>query len=282
MGKKEKKENGKKEKKNYRLVLFDEVSLKERVNFNLTKANIFTYGGTIIILVGVLVALLFIFTPLKYILPPVDNYRLESKIINNTIIIDSLKKEIEFRDNYFDQIRNIVNGEDIAKYGYTDTSIMSSLLTQQQKDSIIDELIKRDQENLEEVRQDDATTLDDTKFYKPLAGAVSNKFDPSNGHYGIDIAAPENEPVVSTLPGTVVLATWSINTGYVIQVQHSNNIISVYKHNGELLKKEGDKVNGGEPIALVGNTGENTTGPHLHFELWQNGTPINPQNFINF
>lgn len=279
MGKKDKTVT---QKKKYRLVIFEEVSLKERVNFTLSKGNIFTYGGTIIILIGFLVSLLFIFTPLKYFLPPVDNYKLESKIIRNTVIVDSLKKEIAFRDNYFTQIQNILNGVDISQYAYSDTSMMNSLLTEQQKDSILEELIKRDQENLQDIRQNDIVNIDNENFYKPLSGVVSNEFNPANGHYGIDIVAPENDPVVATLSGTVVLATWSLNTGYVIQIQHDNNIISVYKHNGELLKKEGDRVNAGEPIALVGNTGDHTTGPHLHFEIWQNGSPVNPTNFISF
>ena len=279
MGKKDKTVT---QKKKYRLVIFEEVSLKERVNFTLSKGNIFTYGGTIIILIGFLVSLLFIFTPLKYFLPPVDNYKLESKIIRNTVIVDSLKKEIAFRDNYFTQIQNILNGVDISQYAYSDTSMMNSLLTEHQKDSILEELIKRDQENLQDIRQNDIVNIDNENFYKPLSGVVSNEFNPANGHYGIDIVAPENDPVVATLSGTVVLATWSLNTGYVIQIQHDNNIISVYKHNGELLKKEGDRVNAGEPIALVGNTGDHTTGPHLHFEIWQNGSPVNPTNFISF
>lgn len=277
MAKKDKKEN-----KIYRLVIFDELSLKERVNFTLTKGNIFTYGGAIVILIGFLISLLFIFTPLKYFLPPVDNYKLESKIIRNSVIIDSLESEITFRDNYFNQIKNIINGDNIQDLAYSDTSMMNSLLTEEQKDSILDELLKRDQDELEEIRQNDLVDAQNMNFYKPLSGIVSNEFKTANGHYGIDIVAPENDPIVATLPGTVVLATWSLNTGYVIQIQHSNNIISVYKHNGELLKKEGDRVKAGEPIALVGNTGDHTTGPHMHFEIWQNGNPVNPRNFISF
>ncbi len=271
-----------KKKKIYRLVIFDEVSLKERVNFTLTKGNIFTYGGTIVIIIGFFVALLLIITPLKYFLPQPDNHKLESRIIQNTYLIDSLKKEIDFRDNYFNQIRGIINNDNIAQYSYSDTSMLNNLLTEHQKDSILDELIKRDQENLEDVRQNDIQTVNNQNFYNPLTGIISNEFNPAEGHYGIDIVAQENSPVVATLAGTVTLATWSINTGYVIQIQHADNIISTYKHNGELLKKEGDIVTAGEPIALVGNTGENTTGPHLHFEIWQNGTAVNPRNFINF
>ncbi len=275
------KKNGKK-RKVFRLVIFDEVSLKEKFNITLTKANIFTYGGALIIIIGVLISLLFIFTPLKFILPPVDNYKLKNKIVKNTILIDSLEKEIQFRDKYFEQVRNIINGNDVKKYSYTDSSMTDNLLTQRQKDSILEQLLQRDEQELEEIRQSDISNFSGDKFHKPAEGVVSNEFKPAEGHYGIDIAAKENDPVVATLPGTIVLATWSVNTGYVVQIQHSNNLITVYKHNSELLKKEGDRVKAGEPIALVGNTGEHTSGSHLHFEIWQNGNPVNPKNFINF
>jgi len=276
------KDKEKKRKKRFRLVIFEEATLVERVNFSLSKGNMFTYGGGIVILIGFLVSLLFIFTPLRYFIPSVDDYKMENRIIRNSLIIDSLESEIAFRDNYFKQIKNVINGDDIAQYAYSDTSMIGSLLTEHQKDSILEELIKRDQDNLDDIRQNDIITIDNANFYSPLSGVVSNEFKPANGHYGIDIVAPENEPVVATLSGTVVLATWSLNTGYVVQIQHANNVISVYKHNGELLKKEGDRVSAGEPIALVGNTGDHTTGPHLHFEIWQNGSPVNPRNFINF
>lgn len=282
MAKKEKKSNGSNIKKRYRMVIFDEVSLKERFNLTMTKLNLFTYGGIIFILIGVLVFLLLIFTPMKYFLPPVDNYKLEKIIVHNTVLIDSLEKEIEFRDNYFLQIRNIVKGENLESFEYIDTVSKNTLLTQEQKDSILNELLERDENNLNQIRDEDFADIQKTNFYKPVSGVISNGFDPSKGHYGIDIVAAENDPVVSTLAGTVVLATWSLNTGYIIQIQHSNNIISIYKHNGELLKKDGDRVTAGEPIALVGNTGEQTTGPHLHFEIWQDGVPVNPTNYINF
>jgi len=271
-----------KNKKVFRLVLLDDVSLKEYINLKLTKANIFTYGGALVILIGILVGLLFVFTPIKYFLPPVENYKLEKKILETSILIDSLEKEVLYRDKYFSQISNIITSNKIDQYGNIDTSANKNLLTRSQKDSILNELLKRDEENLAEIRNDNNSNVEKTNFYKPVSGVVSNNFDPSIGHLGVDIVAGVNSPVYATLQGTVVLATWSLNSGYVIQIQHSNNIISVYKHNSELLKKEGDKVSAGDPIALVGNTGEQTTGPHLHFEIWQDGVPVNPLNYINF
>jgi murein DD-endopeptidase MepM/ murein hydrolase activator NlpD len=107
-------------------------------------------------------------------------------------------------------------------------------------------------------------------------------FDPQNNHYGVDIVAKENEPVKTITDGTVILATWTLETGYIISIQHSNELISIYKHNSVLLKKIGDVVRGGEIISIIGNTGELTSGQHLHFELWYKGTPLNPQKFITF
>jgi murein DD-endopeptidase MepM/ murein hydrolase activator NlpD len=119
-------------------------------------------------------------------------------------------------------------------------------------------------------------------FFAPLNGYITSTFNPREEHFGVDIVGPENEAIKATLEGTVIFASWTNDNGYVIQIQHPNNIISVYKHNSALLKKVGDYVKAGEPIAIIGNSGENTSGPHLHFELWYNGIPINPQEYIIF
>ena len=124
--------------------------------------------------------------------------------------------------------------------------------------------------------------LDKLHFFTPVRGMVTNSFNPSNNHFGTDIVAGPNEVVKATLAGTVIMATWTLETGYVIEIQHDNNLISVYKHNAELLQKVGLRVKAGDAIAIIGNSGELTTGPHLHFELWQNGVALNPENFIVF
>jgi murein DD-endopeptidase MepM/ murein hydrolase activator NlpD len=119
-------------------------------------------------------------------------------------------------------------------------------------------------------------------FFTPLKGKVTTTFNPALKHYGIDVVAPKNEAVKSTLDGTVIFAGWTSETGHVIQIQHSNNLVSLYKHNSVLLKKEGEEVKAGEAIAITGNSGELTTSPHLHFELWYDGKPIDPQELMVF
>ena len=119
-------------------------------------------------------------------------------------------------------------------------------------------------------------------FFSPLDGVVTNHFDETTRHYGVDLVAKQNSNVLSVLDGVVIFTDWTIKTGYVIQVQHNGNLVSVYKHNELLLKEPGEHVVAGEAIALVGNTGKLSTGPHLHFELWYNGKPVNPEDFIVF
>jgi murein DD-endopeptidase MepM/ murein hydrolase activator NlpD len=119
-------------------------------------------------------------------------------------------------------------------------------------------------------------------FFTPIQGIISNGYNPANRHFGIDIVSKMNEAVKSVLDGTVILSAWTLQTGNIIAVQHQSNIISVYKHNSVLLKKEGDNVKAGDPIAIVGESGEMQTGPHLHFELWYNGNPVNPREYISF
>ena len=124
--------------------------------------------------------------------------------------------------------------------------------------------------------------MDRLFFFNPLEGTVTQSYDISEEHFGIDIVAPKNEAVKAVLRGTVIFAEWTVETGYVIQIQHENNLTSIYKHNSVLLKKVGEEVKVGEAIAIVGNTGELSSGPHLHFELWQEGVPLDPENYINF
>jgi murein DD-endopeptidase MepM/ murein hydrolase activator NlpD len=119
-------------------------------------------------------------------------------------------------------------------------------------------------------------------FFSPVKGMVTHSFNMAEGHFGVDVAAKENEFIKAVLDGTVVFSGWTASDGFVIQLQHGNNLMSVYKHNSDLTKHVGDRVKAGEPIAIIGNTGESSTSTHLHFELWYNGTPVNPQDYIVF
>ena len=119
-------------------------------------------------------------------------------------------------------------------------------------------------------------------FFTPLKGLVTNHFNLSENHYGIDIVSKPDEVILAVLDGTVTLSAWTLETGYIIEIQHSANLISVYKHLSQRLKETGSKVRAGEAIAIIGNTGELSSGPHLHFELWRNGIPLNPESYIMF
>ncbi len=272
-----------KEPKLYHLVIYDEKTLAEKFNFKLTKVNIYTYVGLAFIVIFALVFVLLVFTPLNSLVPHYEDVRLRSQAINNRILIDSLRHQIAIRDTFFKKMRTIVIGQDLSVLQAEDTINKNKFLTQAQHDSLLQQLASQDNNYFQMLANEASTkAISSLRFYKPVSGVIINKFNPAQGHYGVDIAAKKDEPVLSVLSGTVIVANWNPKNGYVIMVQHPNNLISVYKHNSELLKKEGDHVEAGEPIAIVGNTGENTTGPHLHFELWHNGVPVNPADYIIF
>ena len=157
-----------------------------------------------------------------------------------------------------------------------------------------DELLRQEVE-MEEIRsatgdQDNAPVnvsprdvpLEQMYFTPPVSGSISLQFDPETDHIGVDIIAPKNTPIKAALDGWIIASDWTLETGNTIAIQHTNNIVSFYKHNSALLKKTGDYVRAGEAIAIIGNTGELTDGPHLHFELWHRGKPVNPEDFVNF
>ncbi len=283
MAKKDNKHKKNKTPKLYHLVIYDEKTLAELFNLKMTKTNLFTYLGLVFMLITAIVVVLFAFTPLNLLLPKYEDVQLRSQSIQNRILIDSLKHQIDIRDQYFKQIRTIVMGEDLSQLQTVDSAGQKHFLTQAEHDSLLQQLASGDNSYFQMVAGGaDDQNISSLRFYKPVSGIVINKFNPAEGHYGVDLTAKADEPVLSVLSGTVIMANWNPNTGYVIMVQHPHNLISVYKHNSELLKKEGDHVEAGEPIAIVGNTGENTTGPHLHFELWHNGVPVNPADYIIF
>ena len=278
-----KKNNGKKKPKLYHLVIYDEKTLNQIFNLKLNRLNLYSLFGLIFLIVAVIVVLLFVFTPLNTILPRYQDIKLRAEATRNRILIDSLKHEVTIRDQYFKKIRTIIYGQDLSELQEIDTSNKNLIISPAAHDSLLKTLSSDLENNIElPTIQGEENSLSTLRFYKPVSGIVINKFNPAEGHYGVDLTAQKDEPVLSVLSGTVIMANWNPNTGYVIMVQHPHNLISVYKHNSQLLKREGDHVEAGEPIAIVGNTGENTTGPHLHFELWFNGVPINPADYISF
>jgi hypothetical protein len=286
---KEKKEKLVQKLKNkYQLTIYNVNTLEQVLTFNLSRLNVFAYVGVFIIIISFVVSLLFVYTPLSLLLPEQQNSKLSRQLMTNTYKLDSLQNEIMLRDRYFENIQNIMLGRKVNNFESSfDTSLRNEKLvfTRSKHDSILRKQIEiEEQKNITNISEQTnrGISLKNLHFFMPVKGIVTSKFDLTGGHPAIDIVSEANEPVLSTLEGTVTLATWSLTTGYVIEVQHAHNLLSIYKHNSSLLKKENDHVSAGEPIAIIGNTGELSTGPHLHFELWYNGSPINPEDYIAF
>ena len=211
------------------------------------------------------------------------------KIFVLTEMMDSLLVEVEARDRYVKNIQRIIAGDVEESTEQTDTTVPLEV----NRDEI--DLYKSSEATRSIVQEFESRPLDETSFvsiasssfsdayfFPPLKGVVTGSFEPSRNHFGVDIVSGENEPVKSIADGVVVFASWTLETGYVVALQHSNELISIYKHNSVLLKNIGDPVKGGEIVSIIGNTGEQTTGQHLHMELWYKGNPLNPQEFITF
>ena len=179
--------------------------------------------------------------------------------------------------------------EDIPEHIESTANYDSITLVRSVEDSLLRvEIESQDQYNIayynenEELNKGKATSIANFNFFTPLKGIITNNFNTSEKHFAVDIVAKRNAAVKATLDGTVIFAAWTLETGHIIVIQHQQNLISVYKHNSSLLKQEGNFVKAGEPIAIIGESGELSTGPHLHFELWFNGKPINPRDYLTF
>jgi len=276
----------------YRLVIMNDETLEERLTFRLSRLNVFVVLGTLTIILIILTSILIAFTPLREYIPGYTNVGLQKKLYELQIRTDSIEKSLEKRDRYLRDLKDVMNGKDLS----TDVPLTKDTLHRYNniklKKSPEDSMLRADVENqgkynlyrfenTENVRQKN-DPIGKVLFFVPLKGVITNEFNPAQNHYGIDIVSKQNEAIKCVLDGTVILSNWTLETGYTIAIQHQQNIVSVYKHNSALLKKEGEFVKAGEPIAIVGQTGELTTGPHLHFELWNDGNPVNPKDYINF
>ncbi len=274
----------------YRLAIFNEQTFEEVFGMRLSRLNVFFSIGVSSVLLIIFVIYLIAFTGLREYIPGYPSGLERRLIIQNSQRVDSLILEIEKRDRFFRDIRAIMSGEtpegatseDEIKNNPVSSSKVS--FKKSEEDSIFREQVEREEKfNLSAFEPGNTNfELEHRFLFTPLKGVVVNKFGESQGHYGVDIVAEEGARVSAVLDGTVIFTGWTVETGYVVQIQHSNNLISFYKHNERLLKSMGDKVQAGEAIAHVGNSGELTTGPHLHFELWYNGVAIDAEQYMSF
>lgn len=275
-------------KNKFRLVVMNDDSFEQKFSMLLSPLNVFTWGGIIIILLVTLTVSVIAFTPLREFIPGYADVNTRRLATIAAMRADSLARELELKNNYLSNIMNVLNGQHLMDQDSIirnqEKVVVDKIDVQPSKeDSILRARIeKEDKYNLS---FNDAKRMPDISnffFFTPLKGLVTSGFDAKKEHYGVDITASKNEVIKATLDGTVILATWTAETGHVIEIQHPNNLVSVYKHNSVLLKKAGEYVKAGEEIAVIGESGELSTGPHVHFELWYNGNPINPQEFIIF
>lgn len=274
----------------YRFVIRDDETYEEKLSFRLTRLNVFVIVGSLAILLIFLTIYIIAFTPLREYIPGYADVSLSKNVYDLHMRADSLANVLSINERYLSNLRLVLAGEEPVDIHHEPNDTLLRQYTDIQiSHSEADSLLRDEFEN--EVRMYSITgtadiipsqQLSGLLFFSPLKGIVTNEFDPVEGHYGIDVVAPENEVVKATLDGIVLFSSWTIETGHVIMIQHQQNYISVYKHNAVLLKKEGAYVRAGEPIAIVGESGEYSTGPHLHFEVWHNGNPVNPRDYMIF
>ncbi len=276
-------------KNKYRLVIMNEQTFEENSSFSLRPLNVFVAVGILILLLITLTTFIIAFTPLREYIPGYSDVKVQRKVYSLSMKADSMEKALNARDLYIQNLNNIINGnlsnnpDEGKKNQGTRYDTIHSLKKSYQDSMLRKEIESQDQYTLGvQDRSSFSNNMSGFLFFPPVKGTVTNRFDPVTKHYGIDIVSTVNEAVKATLDGTVLIANFTSETGYVIAIQHSNNLLSFYKHNSSLLKKSGDFVKAGEVIAIIGNSGELSTGPHLHFELWYNGTALDPQKYISF
>lgn len=269
----------------YRLVVLNEDTFEERFSFKLNRLNVFVFSTIFAVILIALTTLLIAFTPLREYIPGYASTSLQKKATDLTFKTDSLQQVISINEQYISSIRRVLTG-DVKTVDFNKDSIIRA--AQINPDSVNFIPSREDSLLREKVRQEDKyNPLENEtdirfEFFTPVKGTISEIYDPTQKHYGIDVVTIKNAPVKAAADGTVIFSEWTTETGYVIIIEHKNNIITAYKHNASLTKEQGELVKGGEVIAITGNTGELTTGPHLHFEIWLDGNPINPTNVIDF
>ena len=274
----------KRESKNYRLVIQEEKTYKEKFKLKLSRTNVFLTGTFIsLIIVSITTSIIF-FTPVREYIPGYDTTKMRIQAINNLERLDSLINQLSINENYLESVFQTINGEDYKNI-YTNESQRISVdlseldMSLRVEDSILRKVVER--EDKFNVIESVAQKLN-LEMSPPVRGIIIESFDVSIKHYGVDIVLKEQTPIKAVADGIVLLSEWTIDSGHTVIVYHKDQLTSVYKHNYLSKVKTGDYVKQGQVVALSGNTGELTSGPHLHFELWDSNGPINPEDFIIF
>lgn len=279
-------EKEKKENKGFSISVRDNETHKYLWSIRFSKVSMFVTIFSLIVMLTAIIYSLIAYTPIRTFIPGYPDASTKKAAIQNAIKVDSLEKVIYRWEIYSENIKRAVEGkapikiDSIIKASRKETVAEVDEKNFQKKDSLLREQVKEEEQFEISNRRTRELPIEGLHFFTPLKGVISQGYDPI--HPYIDITAPAGSVVKSTLDGTIIYTGWSQESGNTIQVQHTDDIISIYKHNEKLLKKVGDRVKAGTSIALVGNTGDNTTGTHLHFELWHKGEAVDPTLYIKF
>ena len=273
-------------KHRYKLTIFNELTYEEVMHVRLSPLQVITALSTLAVVLVILTIILIAFTNLREFIPGYPSSETRRQITLNALRVDSLMNEMDKKDRFFQSLRAILTDNvDTTLAAPTQTTTETydtTVLGVTEKESRFRQIVE-EQERFNLAVGKASTSPDDFyHFYTPIEGVVTNTFDETTRHFGVDVVTQPNTNVLSVLDGVVIFTDWTLKTGFVIQVQHEGDLVSIYKHNSVLLKKQGDFVRAGEAIAIVGNTGEETTGPHLHFELWEAGKALDPEQFVRF
>lgn len=275
----------------YRLVLLNEETLEERLSFKLSRLNVFVAIGLLSIILVFITTYIIAFTPLKEYIPGYTDVYLQRRIYELQLRSDSVAYAMRSQERYLEDLKKVLDGDlpDERQMAPVDTAKSKKYLTITDKRSPEDSILRTEYDNANKYNlfksdklPGKGSTMRNLTFFPPVKGIVTSQFDPLRKHFGIDIVAARDEVIKSVQDGTVIFSGWTVETGYVLAIQHPGNVISIYKHNSVLLKKEGNIVHAGETVAIIGDTGELSTGPHLHLEIWINGIPVNPKDYIVF
>ncbi|WP_374959324.1 M23 family metallopeptidase [Gilvibacter sp.] len=269
----------------YRLVVLNDDTFEERFSFKLNRLNVFVFSTLFAVFLIGITTLIIAFTPLREYIPGYSSTALKNKATSLAYTTDSLQQVVAMNEQYIASIRRVLSG-DVTSVDFNRDSIIEAAkvdlsevnLHASKADSLLrDQVEQEDKYNIFE-----ADNKKNFVLFPPVNGTLTDAYDPNVKHFAVDIVAAKDAPVKAVADGTVIFASWTTDTGYVMIIDHGNNLISAYKHNSSLSKQQGDLVSSGEVIGIVGNTGELSTGPHLHFELWSDGYPIDPSQFIDF
>ena len=268
----------------YRFVIMKDSSFEEKLSVKLTRINVIAFVCTLVFLCFFSTMLLIAYTPLSEYVPGKSSIEVQKSLIELNIKSDSLEAILANRSIYLENINKIINGEELVNpenYAEKMNTQIPVSFEKSKEDSLF--RVKVEAEDKSSIYKKNNPINNTTlMFFTPLTGLISDGYNNKTKHFGIDLVAKEKSRISSVLEGTVIISHWAYETGYVIGVQHKNDYLSFYKHNSVLLKSVGDYVNAGDHIAIIGNSGELSSGPHLHFELWHKGTPVNPENYISF